>query len=868
MFGWMGFLRKGREKRLEEARKAHERVRAAFTQRYLNFKTLLSLNDQVLEIINDMERTLNGRERFSLVYIRSRLTALSVHLFKIIQSLNAISGNRHQGLVPVFERIRKEIEEELEPKKNVEKKAFILPMSEVYRESSLEAGNKMANLGEVRNRLGLAVPDGFVITTSAYAYFLEKALLQEEINRLFQLLEPGDPVRIHETSAEIQKRIINAPLPKEVEEAILSAYEDLCRRAGREVRVSLRSSALGEDAQEASFAGQYRSVLNVGRDFLLLSYKEVAASKYSVPAISYRLNKGFPDEEVLMAVGCLVMVEPEAAGVMYSDDPAGGFPGAVIINAVPGLGKAVVDGSLLPDLFVIEARGTGRIVIKEIREKTKKFVCHSDDGVCLEVFPEGRTATPAIRDDQAQTLADLALRLEQHFGSPQDIEWAVEPGGKVLILQSRPLWIPKDPSHYGTGAEEVEQGYPLLLEGGVTASPGVACGPVFRLEKTVDVLNFPKGAVAVARTPLPLWAALLDRASALVTEQGGLTGHLAAVAREFKVPALMGLSGAYQALPVGEVITVDATHRRIYAGRVESLLSRQNGETESPMKGSPVYRILERVLKKVAPLNLTDPESEDFRPERCSTFHDLIRYAHEMALRELFDPDKDPVLSEKFAKKLVSDLPMEWWVIDLEGGIRPDHQGATLRLEDIVSKPLLALWAGLAAVPWQGPPPLDTRGFLSILAESTMDPSLNYGQDSERGAKNYALISENFCHVSTRLGFHFSTVEAYLGEQAAENYLWFYFKGGAADRIRKERRIRLIQGVLERFHFWVQVKGDMLSARLERQEKEVLERGLKVLGYLILHTRQLDMVLSDPIKTDQEQEKMVVQLERLVSLSR
>ncbi|MBI4767934.1 MAG: pyruvate, water dikinase, partial [Deltaproteobacteria bacterium] len=398
-----------------------------------------------------------------------------------------------------------------------------------------------------------------------------------------------------------------------------------------------------------------------------------------------------------------------------------------------------------------------------------------------------------------------------------------------------------------------------------TASPGVACGPAFLIETTVDMLQFPAGAVLVTRMPLPQWAALLSQAAAVVTDQGAITGHLAAVAREFKVPALMGTKTAFQTIPGGDLITVDATGQKIYAGRVDLLLSRSSKKI-SPMKGSPVYRTLENILKWIAPLNLTDPEADNFTPEGCQTLHDLIRYAHEISLRELFDEQREVSISEKFSQKLISSLPMEWWVIDLEGGIRADSKGPTLKVEDILSKPLLALWEGLAAVPWKGPPPVDARGFLSILAESTMDPSLEYGRDSERSAKNYAIISENFCHLSTRLGFHFSTVEAFLGDQAAENYVWFYFKGGAADRVRKEQRGRLIRLILERFHFWVRTKGDLLSARLERQDREIIIDRLKVLGYLILHTRQLDMVLGDPGKVDRQVENMLKEISSFVKI--
>ena len=341
-----------------------------------------------------------------------------------------------------------------------------------------------------------------------------------------------------------------------------------------------------------------------------------------------------------------------------------------------------------------------------------------------------------------------------------------------------------------------------------------------------------------------------------MADQGAVTGHLAAVAREFKVPALLGTQKASRTLEYGEIVTVDADGLRVYAGRAEALLQRA-AEKINAMKGSPVEITLRRLLKHIAPLTLTDPEAPNFSPRGCQTLHDIIRFAHEMALRELFDDQQEVDFSEKLAKKLTGDLPMQWWVIDLEGGLRPEISGGTIRLADVLSRPLLALWEGLRAVPWQGPPAVDAKGFLSILAESSMDTSLESGTGSGYGAKNYVLASENFCHLSTRLGFHFSTVEAFLGEQTAESYVWFYFKGGGADLFRKEQRGHLIRSVLEQFGFWVQIRGDIISARLERQDQPTLIRGLQVLGYLILHTRQLDMVLGDQAKVQGYQEKML-----------
>ncbi len=862
MFDLKQLFKKRREGKLREAEKARDEIRLAFTRRYLNFKTLLSLNDKVLEIINEMEQALEDRNGFGMAFVRAHCTALSVNLFKIIQSLNEITANQHEALLTVFDGIWAKIDRELKKKKKPAQGDWVLPLQAVDRHLADLAGNKMANLGEVKNRVGLPVPEGFVITAAAYEYFLGSTPIQDEINRRQQFLDSRNIAKLHETSSEIQKLITRALLPIELEDAILSAYQELIKKVGKEIHVSMRSSALGEDAQEASFAGQYRSLLNVSPEYLILSYKEILASKYSVPAMTYRLNKGFLDEEIIMCVGCMAMIQAQAAGVMYSTDPGGDRDHQeIVINAVLGLGKSVVDGSLVPDLYVMDKKNPSHLYKKDIQKKSKKIVSHPEEGVSLELMVESDRQIPAITDEQAGQLAEMALRLEEHFGCPQDIEWAIEADGSIQILQSRPLLVVQPDE----ACPKVQVDEPVLLEGGITASPGVACGPAVHIETTVDLLQFPPGAVLVARYPLPQWAALLNSAVAVVTDQGGLTGHLAAVAREFKIPALMGTQTAFQDIHQGDLITVDANGQKIYAGCAEILLTKSSKKT-NPMKGSPVYRSLENILKFIAPLSLTDPEGTNFTAGSCQSLHDIIRFAHEMSLRALFDDNQEVAFSEKVAQKLVSSIPMQWWIIDLEGGIKEDCQGPTIRPEDIRSVPLLSLWEGLAAIPWKGPPPVDARGFLSILAESTMDTSLEYGQASEMAAKNYAIISENFCHLSTRLGFHFSSVEAYLGDLAAENYVWFYFKGGAADRGRKEQRAFLIRLILEKFHFWVQTKGDLLSARLERQEKETLKERLKVLGYLILHTRQMDMILSDPGKVNRHKEEMLKEIATFVDI--
>lgn len=821
-----------------------QRLRVDFKERYHYFKLLLNANNRALEMMTEMETALRGDTAFGMTFVRSRCTGVSVNVLRMVKNLLSLAPGKYDVLRERFDAIQREIDGALQVRPAAaEDDRLIVPLREADRSLTDLVGGKMASLGEAAAALGLAVPPGFVITARAYEQFVRETGLQTEIDRRFQATEVDRAEALYSLSADIQQRIIRTELPGEVRAALEAAAQALRQAVGDGVTVALRSSALGEDGSDSSFAGQYRSELNLRLEDIADAYREVVAGKYSYHAIVYRLNRGFRDEDVAMSVGCMTMVDARTGGVTYSRNPVDIRDDAVHINAAWGLPKAVVDGSAACDLFVMARGPAPQLLRREIQSKEHQFVCDPADGVCRFELTGDAVDSPSLSDAECRELARIALALEEYYGAPQDVEWAVDQDGRIVLLQCRPLhqMAPARPRE----RTETESDSGRLLGGGVTASPGVGAGGVFPVCTGADALRFPEGGVLVARQARPGWASLMSRAAAVVTEQGSAAGHLANVAREFGVPALFGVAGAMEQLAAGETVTVDADGGAIYTGLRDDLLAEAASEPVRFMAGSPVFETLERAAQHIIPLHLLDPTGPEFAPENCTTFHDITRFCHEQAVHEMFRFGRDHDFPERSSKQLFYKVPMQWWILNLDDGFREEVAGRYVALDNIVSIPMRAFWDGFAAIPWEGPP-VDGKGLMSVMFQSTANQALTPGIRSEYAQRNYFMISRHFCSLSSRLGYHFSTLEALVSERAGENYISFSFKGGAADMSRRLQRVQFIREVMEGYEFRVTVREDHLTARVEGFDQPFMESRLQILGYLTLHTRQLDMIMSNP----------------------
>jgi len=818
-----------------------EEILAEFRKRYHNFRLLLTANKKTLGIMSEMEQALAGQFVFGMSYVRAQATAVSVNVFRIVKHLSEIAPGKYDALFERLKDIQSQISAVLARQPQTAATELVLPLEAVTREMSDQVGSKMANLGDIMTRLGLPVPPGFAVTSLAYSRFMRDTGLKEEINRLIQAEGADDHAKLLPLCSQIQQMIAGAELPEDVARAIKDAYGELEAKTQPAIHVSMRSSALGEDALGQSFAGQFRSILGVNAEEILIAYKEIVASKYSPQAVTYRLAKGIPDDDVAMCVGCMAMVDARSGGVIYSRNPLAIRDDEVFVHSAWGLAKTVVDGAVSSDLFVIRRGDPPSLVESRISHKDQRFVCDPVAGVCRTLDTGVLGHEPSLSDEEALRLGQLAITLDEAYGEPLDIEWAMDEARRIYLLQCRPLQQTQAASavrpkgQYGTP----------VISGGATGSPGVAVGKIHTVTRDMDMLTFPDGGVLLCSEAAPRWATLLGKASALVCERGSSAGHLANVAREFGVPAIMGLDNAMAALSGKGLVTVDADGLAVYDGCVEALLALAEPPRDAEEPRSPMHAILREVLDIIAPLGLLDPGSPEFAPENCRTLHDITRFCHEKAVIEMFRFGQDFHFSKRASKQLKYRVPMKWFFVNLDDGFSHEIKGKYVLMQDIACEPVHALWEGFVAVPWEGPPPVDAKGFMHIVAHSTVNPDLTHGGYSAYAQGNYFMISRHYMCLSSRFGYHFCTVEALVDERENENYVSFQFKGGAAEQERRMRRARFVAETLERYDFRVEMQGDEMRAIYAKGPMDRMLDRLRVVGYLLMHTRQLDMIMTN-----------------------
>ena len=804
--------------------------------RYRAFKTLLGHNHSALTSLAELEQLYYQGKPFSLNEVRIRYEALLESVLGIVYSLEALSGKSFPGLSEQADLIDAELFSNFNPRCMTASAYPVLPFADITRDMSSLVGAKAANLASLANDLALPVPPAFAVTASAFESFLQENKLLKPIEEELSLPSSADYSALEKAGSRIRRLILRSQVPAAVSDAILEAYSALEEKAGKGVRIALRSSAVGEDSV-ATFAGQYETVLNVTKENILDAYKQVLASKYSARAIAYRIHHGLDDRETPMCVIGIVMIDAASSGVLYSVDPSSTENRQIKINSLWGIGEYLVDGSASPDVFVID-RDSRSIVERHIAVKRMRLSTVPTGGTGLQPVPADRQLQPSLDDVSALQLAGYGLLLEEFFSGPQDVEWVVDQGGLLFVLQSRPLYL----SDVIAG-QELRRDYPdnpVLLSGGITASNGTSSGSVFILEQGQPVGAVPDDAILVAKTASPDLASVIGRIKGIITDVGSVTSHMASVAREFAIPALVDTGNATGRLAAGEVVTLAANRTTVYRGVVQELAAEMR-PARKLIFDSPIHQRMRTILDRISPLHLTDPSSPTFAPEGCSTFHDVIRYTHEVAIREMFGLSGSR--ESRASVRLTSTLPLHLAMLDLGGGLRKGLTTCdTIAPDDIECAPLKALWKGFAhpGVNWAGTMSLDTETFTGILAVTATS---EFGETP--GGESYALLSGDYLNVSIRFAYHFATIDALCGGNSSQNYIRLQFSGGAGNYYGRSLRVQFIGAVLEKLGFQAAIKGDLLEASFARHDRSTIEEKLDLVGRLLASSRLLDVHLSD-----------------------
>ncbi len=813
------------------------RVLEAIQAKFSHFLSLLDQNNRVLKILSDMEEKSQGEFLFDINYIRSSLVEIRAGIRGLVEEMVALGGQKYLPLTSMYSEINNKIDDILPGCRPLESDDYTIPFDRLCRQRACSVGSKNAQLGELKSRLGLSVPDGFAISGWAYKVFLDHNRLQDRISRRLDTLDPTELAHLVQVSDEIQEMVREAEIPEELARAIIDETEALSERSGA-AQFSLRSSAIGEDT-EYSFAGQYATFLNIGLDQVVETYRKVVASKFTPQAIYYYLSHDLSESELAMSVGCVVMLDVRASGVIYTTDPVHSGNDCVMVNSIHGLGKYLVDGTLTPDIFCVP-RDQSHAIKSQIANKPVRLVLdRQNGGTTQEVVPPEMQDQPSVTEEELLVLAECALKIEKHYDGPQDIEWAIDQEGKLAILQTRPLHVIKPTKTIGPDVSS----YELILQEGDTVCPGAGGGPVYHVHTTDDLPGVTEGAVLVAPHTFPGLITVMPKASAIVTETGGAANHMATVAREYRIPTLGAVTSAMD-LPQGQVVTVDATSAAIYAGVHEDLIVARRPEYEL-FSDMAIFNMLEEILKYISPLNLIHPGADNFIAEQCQTFHDITRFCHQRAMDEMFEGGLNIEFKDKIAVRLKSDIPLKVNIIYVDQDYHSYAKQQSVEEEDIASEPMRHFWSGVKHQGWPSVPTIDTRGFMSVLGTT-----VTQGQREDFSETSFAILSREYMILSLRMGYHFMTVEAMCTEEPGKNYIRMQYKEGGASVERRSRRIRLIRNVLSSVGFEHHSKGDFLDTRLAYQKSEVLYKRLHDLGRLTMLTKQLDMALSNASVTE------------------
>ena len=792
--------------------------KAAIRAKYQAFKELLQHDRLCHERLVELEELYYQNRKVDLHRIRRLHRELSDGVSAMVGCLNRMAPASHRTLRAYYKKIDFYGRIALTPLNSSPAASFILPLHESYADD-LQTGGKGLHLSQLKQQLGLPVPEGFIISTAAFHDFIETNNLRPGINSLLGLVDIKSDKSLYATAEKLRQMIAEAEIPGRLAKEIKNALAALAQRRGASL-FAVRSSAVSEDSA-ISFAGQYESVLQVGAAGILAAYKKVLASKYAANALYYRINAGLLDEETPMAVLVLEMIDARLSGVVTSRGSAASDHEDIVIQYTEGLGDKLVGGRCIPVTVVIKPDEAG------ITFRPGKIAAGGQ-----ELF------SAPITEKEARQLASWAKQIEIYFQTPQEIEWSLDRQGNLLLLQARSMLIQEQSE---TAASADWSSFPVLVGNGETASRGAASGVVFHVENEQQLATVPAGAVLVTAVTPPSYVMVLDRVCAVVADQGSAADHFASVARESGVPLLVKTGNASALLPAGRLVTVCSDLGLVFDGCIDIIMERYPPQ-RSKQSATPVQQAFAKAIQFIFPLRLVHPAEPEFAPENCRSLHDIIRFVHEKGLESMFSQAGGMFSKRSATSLLAAPIPLQLYILDVDGDL-----GGTCRLDeklsinDLRSAPLQALLRGLThpGITWRHQEHFDWKNF----SEVTMAGGIVSSDDP--AFASYAVVSRDYLNLNMRFGYHFVILDSLCGSVAGENYIRLRFAGGGGKSSGITLRLAFIAEILRRQGFAVKSRGDLLDGQLLGYDEKTMMEKLDTVGRLLAATTLMDMVIRD-----------------------
>jgi len=841
----LGFFSRTARRAAAGASASDSEAERFFALRHHSFKLFLTAWNTFQETMTALEYTLCCDHPFGLYRVRALCTSMATQAFQCIKQLERLDPAPCEALYARFAELQKMVADDVYEPESCLLGPLVLPLGPDETDMGALSGEGRSplvdpvtlRLEDVRRRLPGLISRGFVVTAVGCQHFFQSGDLQSEINRRIQAAGGLAPKHLAKLSRSLGQLVEDTPMPQDLAAEILTAVARLRASCPEGMRLVLRGRLWPPEAQGSDDPGLVLwgpSVpLEATDEEVLHAVQLTLARKQRAQALVYRRARGLTEAGAGVCVTCMAVEDGSWGGLAHSCSPVKAHGDHAHVYACRGLPQEL-DYSVLPaDHATVDRRPPYDVISL--------------------VGPPG-TARPLLEADTAREVAALALDLEADFGWPVSLSWVRTPQGHLRLLLARPIPLPVDAVDMPPVTADVRSN--LRLTGGYTVSPGRVAGPVCVARRWEEARRFPAGGILVVPDDNYRWGALMDRAAGIIAEEGLPGSRLASLAREFGKPAIFGLDNATEILKSGQRITLCSDICQVYVDRLESLLPNVPPGRDY-MPGSPVYRILQKASARILPLTM-DVDSPEFRASNCQTYHDIARYCHERAVSAMFSLGAEKKYAPQRVKQLRDKVLKQFWVVNLSDGFAVTPPGPVIDIEQISSVPMRALWHGMNAYAWQGPPPVDGKGFLSVLFEATANPNLDpAAQTAYFSEKNYFMISRDYCSLHSRFGFHFVSVEARLGERTPENYLTFHLRGGAANIERRILRVRFVAEILWEFGFAPMVRNDAVSATLKGMDREEGEFLLAVAGYMTIHTRQLDMIMQDAAQVAARREEML-----------